>query len=159
MGTSDVEAEAYFKEEVEEEPEVTTYTISVTADVTKGSASADKTSAEVGEEITVTAEENQGYQFSHWNVTGIESLSEDVLTKTPLTFIIGTSDVVVEAIFEQNVQELFLYTVENNQVTITGMKDTTLKEIVIPSEISGYPVVAIGANAFLDYTTLTYCAS
>ncbi len=153
MGSSNVLAVPYFKEKVEEEPGIPTYTISVSTDETKGSVSTDKTSATTGTEVTVTAESKTGYQFSKWSVIGIGGMPTTELRKTPLTIVVEDSDIRVEAKFVEE-DDLFLYTVEDNQATITGLKDTTLKEVVIPSEVCGYPVVAIGSNAFTDYTAL-----
>lgn len=49
---------------------------------------------------------------------------------------------------------LLKYTIENNQVTITGCKTDKFPEhYVIPSYIEGCPVVAIGKYAF-EYTIL-----
>ena len=42
----------------------------------------------------------------------------------------------------------FTYTVSNDQVTITGLSDEYLTDLVIPEKIEGLPVTAIAANAF-----------
>ena len=48
----------------------------------------------------------------------------------------------------------FTYTIDNNQVKITkGATNTT--DIIIPSEIEGYPVTEIGKGAFNNYTNIT----
>lgn len=50
---------------------------------------------------------------------------------------------------------IFNYVISNNQVTITGLKDTTVKEIVIPSIVEEKTVTSIGNNAFQDNHNLT----
>ncbi len=50
----------------------------------------------------------------------------------------------------------FYYTVSGNQATITGfVNESNLGDVTIPNTIGGYPVVAIGAQAFQDCTSLT----
>lgn len=49
----------------------------------------------------------------------------------------------------------FLFTTSGNQVIITGYMSGTVTTLVIPSAINGKTVVAIGANAFANYTSLT----
>ena len=45
------------------------------------------------------------------------------------------------------------YNIYNDEVTITGYAGTET-ELVIPSTIAGFPVTAIGSNAFSNYSTL-----
>lgn len=42
----------------------------------------------------------------------------------------------------------FTYTVANGEATVTGLSGEIEAELAIPSELGGYPVTAIGANAF-----------
>jgi len=42
----------------------------------------------------------------------------------------------------------FEYKIEDGEVTITGLKDSSLREIHIPEKIDGYPVTKIGYSAF-----------
>ena len=48
---------------------------------------------------------------------------------------------------------VYTYTVSNNQATITGYSGTA-SALLIPSELDGYPVVAIGSMAFRNKTAL-----
>ncbi len=48
----------------------------------------------------------------------------------------------------------FNYTVLNDEATITGYSGDMPSDLVIPSEIGGYPVVAIGDDAFSGYDEL-----
>ncbi|MBQ9765528.1 MAG: leucine-rich repeat domain-containing protein [Lachnospiraceae bacterium] len=49
----------------------------------------------------------------------------------------------------------FDYTIIENEVCITGLKDTSLTEIVIPSKIEGCPVTSIGNEAFSKRNSLS----
>jgi hypothetical protein len=51
-------------------------------------------------------------------------------------------------------QAQFNYTTNNGTITITGYTGTN-GAVVIPSTITGLPVIAIGDNAFFGNTTLT----
>ena len=46
--------------------------------------------------------------------------------------------------------DLFEYTEANGNIIITGLKDNNTPDVVIPSEIDGKPVVAIGKSAFYE---------
>ena len=49
----------------------------------------------------------------------------------------------------------FTYTVSGKKVTITGFPTDVVGEVIIPSEIGGYPVTTIGDAAFYNCTSLT----
>lgn len=49
----------------------------------------------------------------------------------------------------------FTYTVNNGEVTITGCDTSVSSDLTIPAYIAGYPVTAIGDEAFYDCTGLT----
>lgn len=57
-------------------------------------------------------------------------------------------------IFQKNVK--FEYTVndDNKTCTITGMEESLIRKVTIPSEIDGYTVTSIGDSAFSDYTNI-----
>jgi len=52
-------------------------------------------------------------------------------------------------------EDIFNYTVSNNEVTITGRKVSVSGDLVIPSELGGYPVTVIGARVFTTCSALT----
>jgi len=56
--------------------------------------------------------------------------------------------------YEPNPVSDFKFTASSSSVTITGYQGTD-KRVVIPTEIGGKPVTAIGANAFKDNTLIT----
>jgi hypothetical protein len=79
--------------------------------------------------------------FKHWTYGGEPwSFSKKV-----------TSDMTLEAVWEL-ATERFLYVTKDGVATITGMKITDEKNIVIPATIAGFPVTAIGESAFSDLT-------
>lgn len=47
------------------------------------------------------------------------------------------------------------FTVENNEITITGYEEAPTGKLVIPSQIRGLPVVAIGDSAFEECSEIT----
>lgn len=49
----------------------------------------------------------------------------------------------------------FLYSINNNMVTITRCEQSVSGDIIIPSTIEGYPVTRIGSSAFADCRGLT----
>ena len=50
----------------------------------------------------------------------------------------------------------FTYTLSNSKATITGYNDKTVQYLIIPENVNGYTVTAIGYKAFMDYTSLNY---
>ena len=53
---------------------------------------------------------------------------------------------------------LFLYTVENNRATITGVLGTATGDIIVPAALGSYAVGAVGRAAFKDLTNITSIA-
>lgn len=49
----------------------------------------------------------------------------------------------------------YTYTVSNEKATITDCRESAKGDITIPSTLNGYPVVAIGKDAFRSCTNLT----
>ena len=72
---------------------VVSYTVTVTDDG-NGTATASHDSGAEGKEITLTATPNEGYRFKEWNVVS------GGVTVTDDKFNIGTSNVVIQAVFE-----------------------------------------------------------
>ncbi len=77
------------------EPGPADYAINVTTDG-NGTASASTTYALTGDEITLTATPNDGYQFKEWQVIAGN------VTITDNKFILGVYDVQIKAIFEES---------------------------------------------------------
>ncbi len=83
-----------------EEDAPTSYTVTMSDDG-NGTASASPTSGATNTEVTVTATPNSNYHFKEWQViSGGVTLSST--TTNPATFGIGTANVEIKAIFEQN---------------------------------------------------------
>lgn len=93
MPEGDVSIKAEFMEKV-----ATTYTVTVTDDG-NGTAQADKTTAEAGTTVTLTAKPTEGYVFKQWTVeSGSVTLAPDAQTN-PATFVMPESNVSVKAEF------------------------------------------------------------
>ncbi len=100
----------------------------------------------LGDEITVTAYSYIGYVFTGWyngNVLLTEELS--------YTFAIPTENLTYTATWEvaEELKE-FDFTSTKTTCTITGLKDETIAELVIPDLVTG-----IGKEAFFDNNELT----
>ena len=54
----------------------------------------------------------------------------------------------ISSFAEDDVLSYLTYEINNGEVTITGIKDSAGKDIVIPDAIEGYPVTIIGSRAF-----------
>ena len=96
-----------------------------------------------GASVTVTADTPMdNYVFSFWTAEGIV-LDDDQLTTSSLTFTMPGNDVTMTATYASE----YAYTVSDGKATITGY--TGPKTVLaIPETIDGYPVVAIGDEAF-----------
>lgn len=94
LGSSDVEVKAHF-----EEIPPTYYAVQVTTDG-NGSATASPASATEGAAITISATPAKGYQFKEWKVTA-GGVTLDDASSAATTFDLGSSDVSIEATFEE----------------------------------------------------------
>ncbi|MCR5267440.1 MAG: InlB B-repeat-containing protein, partial [Lachnospiraceae bacterium] len=84
----------------------TDYTVSVSAvPAAGGTASADPTFGAGGTEVTLTQSHTEGYRFVGWDV-----ISGDVTIEND-SFIIGSEDVVIEALFEREPDPVYSVTV------------------------------------------------
>ena len=61
----------------------------------------------------------------------------------------------VSAVSTWTSEAAFNYELKESQVTITGLKDKSLRTIVIPKTVKGYPVTSIGYSAFSGCSSLT----
>ena len=100
----------------------------------------------LGDEITVTAYSYKGYVFTGWY--NVDTLLTEELS---YTFAIPTENVTYTATWEV-AEELkaFDFTSTTTACTVTGLKDETIVELVIPDLITG-----IGEEAFFDNNELT----
>lgn len=76
----------------------------------------------------------EGYDFTGWSVN----------------FDIIDSDLVVVA--QYTIREMFEYTIDNNQITITGLNSEDVELITIPEMIEGKVVTTIAAYTFFGQT-------
>ncbi len=103
MPAGAVEVKAVF---TKEEP-VETYSITVTG------GSADKTEAMAGDTVTVTADDQDGYSFSKWEVVSGDIVLGDA-TSAQTTFVMPAGAVEVKAVFTEEEP------VETYSITVTG---------------------------------------
>ena len=119
-----------------------TETFTITFDSQGGSS---VTSITINYNTTITRPTNpikEGYTFVNW------FLDNEVFDfNTPIT-----ANITLVAQWEAI--ETFTFTINNGEVTITGLADPNVSELVIPTYIAGLPVTRIGNNAFDGITTL-----
>ncbi len=97
----------------------------------------------VGDTPSLKNPTKNGYAFVGWFIQGTDTRFTTVQD--------GMDGVVIEARFEKAKFNL-LYTVgEDEKITITGVLNRELAEIVVPDHINGREVVAIGERAFQSY--------
>lgn len=122
------------------EPGPADYAINVTTDG-NGTASASTTYALTGDEITLTATPNDGYQFKEWQV-----IAGNVTIKDN-KFILGVYDVQIKAIFEKvdftpyslvKIGDTEVTGEEDSKVTADGTKDTTFTIKGVGAEDNSY---------------------
>ena len=94
-------------------------------------------------EVTVKAETNITYVFLGWYENGIR-----LTTSLEYTFTIETSDRNLEARWKEN--DVFLFKINGNACVITGVKDKSATEYIIPDYVTG-----IGNYAFDGCSSLT----
>lgn len=75
-----------------------------------------------GERLTFTAEPNNGFYFSHWEING-ERISE----KIELDFVMPSSDIRVVGVFKKFVEPRILITSPSNNAIFETGKDITVK--------------------------------
>lgn len=93
-----------------------------------------------GEYVIAQAVPGESYEFISWT-------EDDVVVSTdPVYTFKAAKDRQLVAKFEE--KAVFKYSLDNNQVIITGFADEDLQDIIVPNEIAGYPVTGIGDTAF-----------
>ena len=134
-GTNEVSTDANYEFNITAATELTanfaknSYTVSVTAGE-GGSATASATTVEHGGEVTLTADENDGYDFAGW-YNGETKVSE----ANPYTFTV-TSDINYEARFEEEAGEtptthaIHIVTVDTNGNPLTNNATGPVKAVI-----------------------------
>ena len=93
-------------------------------------------------DIVLSDPTKDGYIFLGWY------LDESFETRVEVIGVGLCRDVTVYAKWQFDMASLFAYTVSDGEATITGYTGTETT-VVIPTELGGYPVVAIGDDAFM----------
>lgn len=94
--------------------------------------------------VTPISPENNAEKISEETETVSSNESDSELAQT------GADEVIAET-----GKSSFTYTVSNNTVTITGLSDEYLTDLVIPETIEGYSVTTIKDNAFNGCSQIT----
>lgn len=85
----------------------------------------------------------EGYYFVGWYDTNYPNSLDDVID-----YHYGNFDITLVAAWSSEpLRENFKYTIENNEITVTGI-GYQATDIVIPAELFGLPVTKINENAF-----------
>lgn len=132
MGASDVEIKATFK--------AIDYSVSV-GTIANGTVEADKSTANIGDNVKLEAKPNSGYEFVKWEVlpavSGQGSISS--LTDNPATYTMGASDVTISTTFAKIPYSVTLVQPENGTIS-TDKASTTIGEIVTltATPVTGY---------------------
>ncbi|MCR5846847.1 MAG: InlB B-repeat-containing protein [Lachnospiraceae bacterium] len=110
IGTANVEVKAIFEKETIDPPVPTVYTVTLSTDG-NGTAFTTPESGTEGTKVTITATANEGYEFSEWQVVS-GGISLDNNKNATTTFVIGTENVEVKAVFaEKTINPPTVYTV------------------------------------------------
>ncbi|MBP5358052.1 MAG: SUMF1/EgtB/PvdO family nonheme iron enzyme, partial [Treponema sp.] len=108
--------------EPEPQPNVnSTYTVTVATGITHGTVSADKTTAQKDEVVTITIAPSNGYVLESLSVKDVDNndiATTTVTAGTTYTFVMPESNVTVSVTFVQEM--LAMVDVARNTVTITG---------------------------------------
>ena len=130
------------EEPSESETEITHYTVSFDS---QGGSSVPSARVEAGGRVSEPAAPTlENRVFKGWFYNGYKwDFSKRV-----------SEDMTLVAQWE-SATERFLYTTKDGVATITGIKTTTEKKLVIPATIAGFPVTAIGESAFADISAET----
>ena len=104
-------------------------------------------------EITCTASAPiLGYTFSGWYLNG-----ELVTTENTYCFVLGANDVTLLAKYELTKEmSVFTFTSTTTSCIITGIKDKTAKEIVVPDYVTEIEEGAFSGCASLESITLPF---
>lgn len=133
------------KSNVDDDP--TMYTVTVSDSIEHGTVTTDKSSAEAGATIKLTATADSGYELDSYSV---KDASENALTVTDGTFTMPESNVTVTATFTALPPATASYTVKHLQQNIAD-NNYTLKESETKTGTVGQPTAA-SAKSYEGFT-------
>ena len=121
---------------------------------TNGGAGIESISLECGRTTELPVPVRDGCIFAGWYVD--ELLTIPVQTNAGGLFQMPSGDITLYAAWtiDSDIVYDVLYTEQNGAITITGL-NTTSESVVIPGQINGLNVTAIGDGAFMNCSTLT----
>jgi len=132
--------------------EIPTYVLTLDVEPEQGGNATDMTDTgpyEEGDVVNIKAEANDGFEFVNW--TSEEGTFDDDEAEET-TFTMPAENVTVTANFEivSTTTPENYFTFDSATGTITGYDSNGPKDVVIPSQIGGVDVTAIGSMAFFD---------
>ena len=172
MPKSNVTVSATFKETVVTPQKTAMYTVSISSSIEHGKVTADKSSAEAGVTVKLTATADSGYELESYSV---KDASANTITVTDGTFTMPKSNVTVSATFKETaatpqktagsisyattaVEKTTYDEAFTNELTKTGdgtVSYTSSKEAVAMVDASTGEVTIVGAGETTITATVT----
>ncbi len=122
--------------------------ITVTAEPSTGGSVSGGNIYKYGDTVTLTAIPNEGYNFVNWTFNGSTISYQEAVSVSACSdrnyvanFILKEEDYFTE--------DYFIYNVSDEKANIIGYSSETIRDdVVIPSNLGGYPVTSIDTEAF-----------
>ena len=95
------------------------YAITIDANITNGTVSADTAIATAGTVVNLTATPDNGYSFGEWVVTSVNTPAPDTITVTNNSFVMPEGEVNVSATFTPNSYNITINQVTGGTIVIT----------------------------------------
>ena len=130
------------------------YAVSVDADITNGTISADVTVATAGTVVNLTATPDNGYSFGEWVVTTVNTPAPDTITVTNNSFVMPASEVNISATFTPNSYNITLNPGTGGTIVISindspGIPLSTTAEYNSVIDIIAVPHVGYSVGGFV----------
>ena len=138
------------KSNVDDDP--TMYTVTVSSSIEHGKVSVDKTSAEAGATIKLTATADEGYELDSYSV---KDASANALTVTEGTFTMPASNVTVSATFKETADQKAAAAVIEKITAIGTVTYTSESKAKIDEARTAYDALTEAQKALIPAETLS----